>query len=235
MGLIRYLLNNPQLLIVLFFVVGPVVRAIYEHLKRQAQARQAEVASERARIEALRTGGRREDDALPAGEALEQRASQRRGMASGPVMQGPQPVPGRVASGTPGRPSRRGEPQPGQPAKKRRRDDGTDRRGPRVPGQVAAPERQPMPADRAQPSARTAEAIEAAMAQRLIAEAREQRPSGPSSLQRQAASNEEAARAAAGVALAASVKSNAHWRRAIVLQELLMPPVSMRGAPHDRD
>jgi hypothetical protein len=91
-----------------------------------------------------------------------------------------------------------------------------------------------MPAERGASSARTAEAIEAATAQRLIAEARDQRASGPSSLQRQAASSEEAARAAAGVALAASVKSNAHWRRAIVLQELLMPPVSMRGASHDR-
>jgi len=233
MGLIRYLLNNPQLLIVLFFVVGPVVRAIYEHLKRQAQARQAEIARERARIEALRTGGRREDDALPAGEALERRAAERRGMPSGPVMQGPQPIPGRVA-GTPGRPSRRGESQAGQPAKKRRRDESAERRGPRAPGPVASSPRQPMPAERGPSSARTAEAIEAAMAQRLIAEAREQRASGPSSLQRQAASSEEAARAAAGVALAASVKSNAQWRRAIVLQELLMPPVSMRGTPHDR-
>ena len=234
MGFIRYLINNPQLLIVILFVLGPVVRGIYEHLKRQSQARQAEIARERAGIDALRTGGRREDDALPAGEALERRAAERGGTPPGPVTQRQQPAPGRVASGTPGRPSRRGEPQPGQPAKKRRRDDGTDRRGPRVPEQVAAPQRQPRPADRAQPSARTAEALEAAMAQRLMAEAREQRPSGPSSLQRQAASNEEAARAAAGVALAASVKSNAHWRRAIVLQELLMPPVSMRGVPHDR-
>ena len=235
MGLIRYLLNNPQLLVVLLFVVGPVVRGIYEYLKKQAEVRQAEIARERARIDALRTGGRSQDDALPAGEALERRAAERRGMPPGPVMQGPQPVPGRVASGTPGRPSRRTEPSTGQPAKKRRRDESAERRGPRAPGPVASSPRQPMPAERGASSARTAEAIEAAMAQRLIAEAREQRPSGPSSLQRQAASNEEAARAAAGVALAASVKSNAHWRRAIVLQELLMPPVSMRGAPHDRN
>lgn len=228
MGFIRYLLNNPQLLIVILFVVGPVVRGIYEHLKKQSQARRAEIARERARIDALRTGGRSEDDALPAGEALERRAAERRGMPRGPATRAPQPAPGRVASGTPGRPSRRGEPQPGQPAKKRRREEGSERRGPRVPGQVTSTERQPVPAPRVPSPGRSAEAIEAAAAQRLIAESKEQRPSGPSDLQRQAASNEEAAKAAAGVALAASARSRAQWRRAIVMQELLMPPVSMR-------
>ncbi len=222
MGLIRYLLNNPQLLIVLFFVVGPVVRGIYEHLKRQAEARQAEIARERARIEALRTGGRTDTDAVSAGVALEQRAAQRRGLSPVPA---PQPVPGRDASDTPTRPSRRASAQQaGQPAKKRRQAEATERRAPR-PDPAVSP-RQPVAA---RPQAtRSPEAIEAAAAERMLAEAREQRGSSPSSLQRQAANSEEAARAAAGVALAASARSNAAWRRAIVMQELLMPPVSMR-------
>lgn len=220
MGLIRYLLNNPQLLLVLFFVLGPVARAIYEHLKRQAQTRQAEIARERARIEALRTGGRTDADAVPAGVALEQRAAQR-GMSPLPV---PQQSPGQVASETPSRSSRRGEPrQAGQPPKRRRQADNAERRPPRP-----EPVSQRQPVATRTPAGMSAEAIEAAAAQRMLAEARDQRPSAPSSLQREAASSEEAARAAAGVALAASARSNAAWRRAIVMQELLMPPVSMR-------
>lgn len=217
MGLLRYLLNHPQILIILIFVVGPVLRSIFERLRQQAQARQAEIARERAKIEALRTGGRVEEDAPPAGVTLERRAATRQGPA---VRTQPRPT---LSGGLPEGVA--DQPEAGRPAK-RRRD--AERRGPRVPGRTASDSPQQPPADRA-PSRRPAsiESIDVEVRPRPVAP-REQPPAGPSMLQRDAAARDEAALAAAGVALAASARSKAAWRRAIVMQELLMPPVSMR-------
>ncbi len=218
MGFLQYLLSHPQILVVVLFVVGPVLRSIFERLKRQAEQRQADIASERARIDALRTGGRVDGDALPAGVALERRAAERTAMTAGTSPRPSLPVPGRVAT------------EAGTPAKKRRESGGNERRGPRVPGQSKAGSSvQQSPGERSAPRRPgvAAQATELADAPR-VSGTREQPMPGPSALQRDAATREEAAKAAAGVALAASIQSNASWRRAIVMQELLMPPVSMR-------
>ena len=68
MRFIQYILSHPQLIIAFLVIVGPVLSAIFRKLKEQSQARSIEIARERARIEALRTGGRSEDQVLTAND-----------------------------------------------------------------------------------------------------------------------------------------------------------------------
>lgn len=221
MALLQYLLQHPQILIVIIFVAGPVLRGIFERLKTQAQERQAEIARERARIDALRTGGRTDDESPSAGVALERRAAERRGMTGGMASRQADRVENRDG---PTRGPTRGQ-TPGQApasASKKRRE-GTERRGPRIPGQSPTTSTQSPRGARGR-----SEAIETADPRIALPPRRQEPTAGPSALQRDAATRDEAAMAAAGVALAASAQSKAAWRRAILMQEVLMPPVSMR-------
>lgn len=79
MGIINWLISHPQLLIAALVIFGPIVGRIIKILSAQAAKRNAEVARERAQIDALRTG-RRIDPAAgmvrtSQGEAQSARAS----------------------------------------------------------------------------------------------------------------------------------------------------------------
>ena len=66
MQFIQYILSHPQLIIAFLVIVGPVLSAIGKKLKEQSDARKREIARERAKIEALRTGGRIDEDETSA-------------------------------------------------------------------------------------------------------------------------------------------------------------------------
>lgn len=57
-NLLNALINNPQLIVVMLVVFGPAIGKIYKSLSEKAAQRKAQIALERARIDALRTGGR---------------------------------------------------------------------------------------------------------------------------------------------------------------------------------
>ncbi len=73
-NLLSALISNPQLIVVLLVVFGPMVGKIAKSLAEKAALRKAEIALERARIDALRTGGRSErtpDGMVMTGEGLQ--------------------------------------------------------------------------------------------------------------------------------------------------------------------
>jgi len=95
----RTIINNPQILIAILVVLGPLLGRIFKTLNEQAAKRRQLIALERTKIEALRTGGRMDQGAntvrttqgpaVSARAALEELAARRRSELSRPQSSAP--------------------------------------------------------------------------------------------------------------------------------------------------
>lgn len=280
MQFIKYILSHPQLIIAFLVIVGPVLSTIGKKLKEQSDARKREIARERAKIEALRTGGRIDDDDQAArGSAtvstaqaqadataprnarasLEELAARRRAELTGQASPRPS-ASSRTSASSHTTASPRGDIGAGLPPA----IPGSSQTTPARAQQTAARNEQRMRdqkvrdqqqqqqqreqrrRDQQRAAAKQAEserlqnARTGSMRQEQVRRepapvARRPEPvlsnaEGPATPMDRGQFRRDEAAAAASVAAAAALtrKSRSEWRRAIVMQELLSQPVSMR-------
>ncbi len=213
-------MNNIQLYVVLFMVLASIVSSIAKKAREAAEQRRAQAEVERRRLEALRTG-RTEDDARGEDRAAtlakrreaqleELRRIQReraRAQAAGAAANA-RSVPGRASqTGAPSGPVPRQQPQrqTQAPSPSRRASKSQD---PRVARQAGVGATAPAGGTLVQERAVTPYTGESTT-HRIVADA------AP----------------APGVAPVPLPPATGHpWRDAFLLQELLGPPLSMRGA-----
>ncbi|MCX5690416.1 MAG: hypothetical protein NTV94_11645 [Planctomycetota bacterium] len=267
MQFLNYLLTHPQVLIGALVIIGPVISAIGKKLKEQSDARQREIARERAKIEALRTGGRIDDEAatatsvpvrrpspIPAARnaraSLEELAAKRRAeltnqapaqaqaqptaTARGDTIVGiPQSIPGSTGTTVQSQQNAAKNEQRVRDQKVREQQQQQQQREQRRRDQQRAATKQ-AEIDRSQ-NARTGSMRQEQIRREVAPAARRPEPvlsnaEGPaSSMDRGQFRRDEAAAAASVAAAQASAKkSRSQWRHAIVMQELLAQPVSIR-------
>jgi hypothetical protein len=249
-AIFQFIKNNPGALVTLIFIGAPIFSAIMKALAQKKQERDALARREKAQLEALRTGrpvAEPPADQASARQRLEELAQRRRqalaqaGPAArtaqppAPSTPPPTPTPGtrqiRLPGGiilevpedlAPPAPAPQPRPSPAPQNTERRRTP--KRRPAATPPMPTQPQ---APARSATPPARVASASEniTRSAQRAALSVPDQ-PTAPA--EPPAARPPSTTRAAARDARSFGPWTRADWRRAIIMRELLGPPVGMR-------
>jgi hypothetical protein len=223
---LQLIMNNPQILLVALFIIAPVIKGIAKKLAEQKKKRDALLLQERIQFEGLRTGRpvpaaespQPQPERVSAQEALEQRARERAQRTSGVRVR----LPGQPSS-APGRTVQITLPG-GMTLEVPARDDGTPRREKAVQKTKRDQKRRK---ERDQADTRTA--------QQQVRHDTEQADTADRA--RRATALVEATKQADAPArevIATQARrfrglSRADWRTALVLQEVLGPPVASRG------
>lgn len=219
---LQFILNNPQFLLVAAFVVLPLLKTIFKAAAEAKARKDAEARRERREIDALRTGQAGPAPSAPrpgsARQELEAMAAQRRAEA---------------ARRTPARPARAASPPPLRTAAPPERVAQV-----RLPGglvlEIPTAEPTPVPP----PPPKQASRPGRGGPQRRGSEKPRRAETTPESARPMPRTPQPepvaplpvaaAARSSARVWLAGAALSREDWRRAVILREVLGPPVALR-------
>lgn len=231
-------MNNPpwlQILIMIVVIAGPALGAMFRKLREQQVRRQQQIARERQMLESLRTGrpigqeSRGESASGEASELAKRRAQQLEELRR--LQQARQAGTARQSPASPGQRNKPQAPQASSRAAEARQ--AAERRRAKAEAQRRAKEQQEAIARQAAEAERQRRAKVAQVTEPLAAHANEE---GDGNVHRLVHDVESIARQQKPAGGTLGRMKAADWRRALILREVLTPPLSVRkpgGSPFD--